>query len=331
MQPLTCKICNGNELVVDGDYLVCQYCGTRYTMETARKMLGSVRVEGVVQTRSADFDIKAGELLGYSGASRNVVVPDGVVAIGSRVFQGTGITSVKLPESVTRIKSRAFEGCGELAQINLPRNLQTIEGWAFIGCKSLATIAFPVGLKEILAGAFGGCGLTSLSIPPGISTIDEGVFNNMRNLTTLSIPGTVKSIGSRAFADCRSLRTLVIGQGTCEIGWMAFSECVSLVQVQLPTTLTTIRDNAFGGCTALQSILIPGSVTKLGCNAFAGCKSLVQAAIYNPNLVVDESVFSRTPIERMQRQQAGVCLHCGGEFRGYINKVCIKCGKRKDY
>ncbi len=30
-------------------------------------------------------------------------------------------------------------------------------------------------------------------------------------------------------------------------------------------------------------------------------------------------------------RQAGLCQHCGGRFKGAINKVCRKCGKPKDY
>ena len=32
-----------------------------------------------------------------------------------------------------------------------------------------------------------------------------------------------------------------------------------------------------------------------------------------------------------QRRNAGLCRHCGGEFKGLFTKKCINCGKPKDY
>lgn len=50
MKAIQCELCGSNELVKDGDYYVCRYCGTRYTVEEARKLLfteeGGVDVSG---------------------------------------------------------------------------------------------------------------------------------------------------------------------------------------------------------------------------------------------------------------------------------------------
>ena len=32
-----------------------------------------------------------------------------------------------------------------------------------------------------------------------------------------------------------------------------------------------------------------------------------------------------------ERQNAGLCRHCGGEFKGLFSKKCTACGKLKDY
>lgn len=45
MKALKCEVCASNELVKDGDYFVCSYCGTKYTLEDAKKMLVSGEVE----------------------------------------------------------------------------------------------------------------------------------------------------------------------------------------------------------------------------------------------------------------------------------------------
>lgn len=47
MQKMICELCGGNEFVKDGDFFVCQSCGTKYTLEDARILLkGSIDVSG---------------------------------------------------------------------------------------------------------------------------------------------------------------------------------------------------------------------------------------------------------------------------------------------
>ncbi len=51
MKALVCELCGGNDLVKDGGYFVCQSCGTKYTVEEAKKMMieGTVNVQGTVK------------------------------------------------------------------------------------------------------------------------------------------------------------------------------------------------------------------------------------------------------------------------------------------
>lgn len=51
MKQLVCEMCGGNDLLKDGEYFICQHCGTKYTVEAARKMMieGTVDVKGTVQ------------------------------------------------------------------------------------------------------------------------------------------------------------------------------------------------------------------------------------------------------------------------------------------
>lgn len=50
MIKIVCELCGSNELVKDGEYFVCQYCGTKYTVEQARKLI----VEGTVKIDRSD-------------------------------------------------------------------------------------------------------------------------------------------------------------------------------------------------------------------------------------------------------------------------------------
>ena len=51
MKQLTCEMCGSTELLKQGGIFVCQTCGTKYSVEDAKKMMveGTVEVTGTVQ------------------------------------------------------------------------------------------------------------------------------------------------------------------------------------------------------------------------------------------------------------------------------------------
>lgn len=57
MKALVCELCGGNDFVKEGDFFVCQSCGTKYTAEDAKKMMieGTVDVRGTVKVDNSDF------------------------------------------------------------------------------------------------------------------------------------------------------------------------------------------------------------------------------------------------------------------------------------
>ena len=55
MKALVCELCNSNDFLKQDGVFVCQYCGTKYTLEEARKLMidGVVQVQGVVRIDTA--------------------------------------------------------------------------------------------------------------------------------------------------------------------------------------------------------------------------------------------------------------------------------------
>lgn len=51
MKPLTCEMCGSTNLLKQDGVFVCQSCGTKYSVEEAKKMMveGTVAVEGTVK------------------------------------------------------------------------------------------------------------------------------------------------------------------------------------------------------------------------------------------------------------------------------------------
>lgn len=45
MNAIMCELCGSNDVVKQGDYFVCQHCGTKYTLEDARKLIGTVKID----------------------------------------------------------------------------------------------------------------------------------------------------------------------------------------------------------------------------------------------------------------------------------------------
>ncbi len=57
MNQLKCELCGSNELVKQDGFFVCQFCGTKYSVEEARRMMveGTVDVKGTVKVDNKDF------------------------------------------------------------------------------------------------------------------------------------------------------------------------------------------------------------------------------------------------------------------------------------
>ena len=51
MKAIRCEMCNSNDVVKDGDFFVCQACGTKYTVEEAKKLM----FEGTVKIDNTEF------------------------------------------------------------------------------------------------------------------------------------------------------------------------------------------------------------------------------------------------------------------------------------
>ena len=128
--------------------------------------------------------------------------------------------------------------------------------------------------------AFWGCsGLTSLTIPSGVTSIGRNAFDGCSGLTSMTIPSSVTSIGGAAFGGCSGLTSLTIPSGVTEIGDEAFSGCSGLTSLSLPSSVTSIDDGAFEGCSGLTSLTIHSSVTSIGDYAFWGCSGLTSLTI----------------------------------------------------
>ena len=118
-------------------------------------------------------------------------------------------------------------------------------------------------------------GFEELTIPDGVTDIDERKYRNNRSLKSVIIPGSVKSIGHMAFENCTKLQRAAFSEGLERIGIQAFSGCTSLTHVTLPESLRTLGLGAFYECERLSEINIPAGVTEIKRACFT------RTALYN--------------------------------------------------
>ena len=139
--------------------------------------------------------------------------------------------------------------------------------------------------NELGSCAFLNCsGLTSLSLPSSLTSIEHEAFAGCSGLTSLSLPSSLTSIEYYAFYGCSGLTSLSLPSGITSIDWNAFSGCSGLTSLTLPSSLTSIDSGAFSGCSGLTSLSLPSGLTSIGDGAFRGCSGLTSIYVYTEKL-----------------------------------------------
>ena len=171
---------------------------------------------------------------------------------------------------------------GEGNKLNIPSSIQNIAveeiGYrAFLLNETLAEVTLPSTIKRICDRAFMFTNISSIELPSGLTTIEEGAFSAMPNLTEINIPGSIESLPYMVFANCTNLSSVTLNEGLKSLGTEVFQGCISLTGIVLPQSLETIDECAFQNCTSLASINFPSGLTTLpnGCFDNTGFTSLV--------------------------------------------------------
>lgn len=164
----------------------------------------------------------------------------------------------------------------------------------YTGKDSVVTI--PEGVTSIENMAFSKCSsLTSVTIPNSVRSIGTWVFGGCSNLTSIIIPDGVLSIGACTFYDCYKLTSVTIPDSVKEIEYCAFEKCASLTRITIPDSVKEIGWGAFDGCISLISIAIPNGVTRIDEATFRECTSLESVTIPNSVTSIGVGVFDYTP------------------------------------
>lgn len=129
---------------------------------------------------------------------------------------------------------------------------------------NLTSVTIPNGVTRIENLAFYNNRLTTVTIPASVTSIGDSAFE-MNRLTSVTISTGVKTIGDGAFQS-NQLTSVIIPVGVTSIGVRAFADN-KLTNVTVPAGVTYIGDFAFYN-NNLTSITIPGGVNSIGNGAF---------------------------------------------------------------
>ena len=175
-------------------------------------------------------------------------------------------------------------GNANLAEEELP-------GYVFHNNQTLTSVVLPKNLKRLGAAAFQSSKVADVTLPDGLSSIEESTFAGCKELTSIIIPGSVTAVKDGAFRECDKLISVTMLDGVTTIGSNAFITCVALETVSIPASVTSIGGYAFGWTMALKSIDIPGGVTKIEQSTFQNCSSLATVNIANGVTTIGISSF----------------------------------------
>ena len=239
----------------------------------------------------------------------NIEIPDSVTSFGDDVFYGcTKLTNITIPASLTRIGYHVFDKCYHLVEVCNKSKLSIAQGSADNGCVAKYALAvygdqserklvtdengyqiFEVGKEKILVGYVGK--KKNISIPEGITKINNFAFSGYKQIKKVVIPDSVTSIGGAAFSECVGLKSLQIQKNVTNIENGAFAGCESLQEISLPDSVNYIGTGVFGGCSNLLRVQISKNITRIPSNAFARCRQLESVDIPKGITNIDNGAF----------------------------------------
>ena len=270
---------------------------------------------------------KFGEVCFEGTAIQEVAFSDEVKEIPVGMFAYASIQTVVLGKNVTTIASSAFYNCQSLKEIKLSDCLFSIGSKAFYNTTALTSIIFPDGLLEIGSQSFYNSGLTSVSIPGSVETVEAGTFSNCFDLSSIvfndgikkiggsvflesavkkvHIPASVETIETFAFANAFGLTEITVDENNTHfdsdngILYTEGFEKVMMIPYKHPDEVISLHDGVktceerfAADLVNVKKIIIPEGFTELNHNAFTNSKNIEEIVLPESLEIILSGAFS---------------------------------------
>ena len=183
-----------------------------------------------------------------------------------------------------------FDGEELSGDVTISNDITKIPAHAFqYGCTKVTALTLPAGITEIEDGAFKGLtSLKTINLTQGDSyykVIDNVLYNN--DITKIlcfpqmiegeyNMPSTIAEIGDYQFYNCQNLTGVTLSSQLKTINQYAFTNCSKISSITIPASIETISNNAFEACSGLTSVEYEDNaiIKTIGRSAFANCNKL---------------------------------------------------------
>ena len=226
-----CPFCSVPYQAEEGGYdgfEKCNVCGgalkvgdTYVEDTTARVQITHARLLPNLSGETFEKDgyvVKQGTLVSAPPSLTELQIPNGVLAIGAKVFQNyRSLKNIRIPDGVLYIGASAFAGCDGAKTLRLPKTLIAMGNNAFRGCRRLTEVQIPESLQSAGYAVFQECdNLLVADFPMDMTYLGGSPYRYCKNLKRATIPHCVKETQTW-FTDVVALEALTVGRNATKV------------------------------------------------------------------------------------------------------------------
>lgn len=196
-----------------------------------------------------------------SGGAANGFNFTGEVHDQTKISQ-TNYKSIRFNEGVTSLDDTFLKEMTALESLYLPSSLTSMPLSPANRANSLSIIE--VDERNTAYDSRNGCnavinksdnslvlGCKDTIIPDGVTKLGYGAFNSNRGITEISIPSSVKTIEAYCFSGCTQLANVIINEGLEMVSVYGISNCTSLKKLIFPSTVKNLQMGSLASNSAM--------------------------------------------------------------------------------
>eukprot|EP01036_Dinobryon_divergens_P034811 gene34811-45025_t len=147
-------------------------------------------------------------------------------------------------------------------------------------------------VRSIAKFAFKGSGLSNITVPTSVSSIDEFSFASAVALRFVFLSTSVTAISASSFFNCEKLKSIFIPTSVVRISSNAF-ESSGLLAITVPGSVTMF-EGAFSYALALKKVILSTYLTVIPASSFFRCVNLTSIVIPTSVGSIEEFAFAYT-------------------------------------